>query len=172
MSFLSYRTPKTVYVNQLTKSMIGLYSGEKTIVKKPFMVGLVALGIVSVGFATHTAADIFSNSADVVTESSGTLKQGFVHLFVEEGDTITNTVALEVGKEYTIIAVGDEEILSDIDLVVRDSRGNVLKQDSKTNSARAEVTISPTTRFTEIDVTAKEMPDTNGYGSVLIFEQE
>ena len=140
--------------------------------KKPFVVGLLALGMVSVGFATHTAGEIFSISADVVTESAGTLKQGFVHLFVEEGDTITNTVALDIGKEYTVVAVGDDEILSDIDLVVRDSRDNILKQDTSTNSSRAEVTFSPTTRFTEIDAIAKEMPSSNGYGSILIFEQE
>jgi hypothetical protein len=141
-------------------------------VKKPFIVGLMALGIVSIGLATHTASEIFSISADVVTESSGTLKQGFVQLFVEEGDIVTNTVALEIGKEYTVVAVGDDEILSDIDLVVRDSRGNTLGQETITNSSRIEVTFIPTTRFTEIEVTAKEMPSANGYGSILIFEQE
>ncbi len=140
--------------------------------KKTLIIGLVALGIVSIGLATHTAGNIFNTSAEVVTESTGTFKQGFVHLFVEEGDTITNTVALEIGKEYTIVAMGDDEILSDIDLVVRDSRGKILRQDTKTNSSRAEVTFIPTTRFTEIDATAKEMPSSNGYGSILIFEQE
>jgi hypothetical protein len=140
--------------------------------KKPFVIGLLALGIVSVGFATHTAGEIFTISGDVVTQSSGTLKQGFVHLFVEEGDTISNTVALEIGKEYTVVAVGDDEILSDIDLVVRDSRGNILGQETITNSSRIEVTFSPTTRFTQIDTTATEMPSANGYGSILIFEQE
>ena len=140
--------------------------------KKTLIIGLVALGIVSIGLATHTAGEIFSISAEVVTESAGTLKQGFVHLFVEEGDTITNTVALEIGKEYTVVAVGDDEILSDIDLVVRDSRGNILSQETITNSSRIEVTFMPTTRFTEIDAIAKEMPSANGYGSILIFEQE
>jgi hypothetical protein len=141
-------------------------------VKNPLIIGLVTLGIVSIGLATHTAGDIFNTSADEVAENGGTLKQGFVHLFVEEGDTITNTVALEIGKEYTIVAMGDDEILSDIDLVVRDSRGNILRQDTKTNSSRAEVTFTPITRFTEIDAIATEMPSANGYGSILIFEQE
>jgi hypothetical protein len=140
--------------------------------KKHLIVGILALGIVSVGFATHTAESIFNNSANVVSESAGTLTQGFVHLFVDEGDTVTNTVALEVGTEYTIIAVGDEEILNEIDLVVRDSQGNILEQDIRNQSSRAEVTIVPTTQFTEIEMTAKAMPDSNGYGSLMIFQPE
>jgi hypothetical protein len=141
-------------------------------VKKLLIIGILALGIVSVGFATHTAQSIFNNAANVVSETTGTLTQGFVHLFVDEGDTITNTIALKVGTEYKILAVGDEEVLYEIDLMVRDSRGNILKQDIKNQSSRAEVTIVPTTQFTKIDMTAKAMPDSNGYGSLLIFEQE
>jgi hypothetical protein len=140
-------------------------------VKKPLIVGLLALGLVSVGFATHTASEIFVLSSDVVTESSGTLVEGFVHLFIEEGDTFSNTVALELGKEYRIVAVGDEDVLSDIELVVSDSRGKVLDYDTDSGSSRASVTITPTTRFTQIDVKASGMPASNGYGSVLIFEQ-
>ena len=46
--------------------------------KNPLIIGLVTLGIVSIGLATHTAGDIFNTSADEVAENGGTLKQGGV----------------------------------------------------------------------------------------------
>ncbi len=139
--------------------------------KKPWIMGLLAFGLVSVGFATHTAGTIFNTSAEVVSETEGTLLQGYVNLFVEEGDSVAQTVTLEVGKTYRIKAVGDEEILSDVDLVVRDSFGRILEKDTDKASSLAEVIIEPRTKGNKIEVTAVEMPDSNGYASLLIFEQ-
>jgi hypothetical protein len=142
---------------------------RKTLLAIVFVAALTGVGAVSVN--AQVSMQNVMKRASAVVEKLESQKAQILFMQIdtlEKGDISTQSYNLEAGQEYAIVAIGDEERIQDIDLVVVDDNAKVIgKDDDEENIALVKVKPKKSGTF-NLGVKGFKMARNDGFYAVII----
>ncbi|HEY0458738.1 MAG TPA: hypothetical protein VGC97_06255 [Pyrinomonadaceae bacterium] len=142
--------------------------------KNLFFIGALFCALLVLG-STETSAQV--SAANVLKRASAIVdkleSQKAQVLFlqvdnIEKEKISTQTYTLEAGSTYAVVAIGDEERIQDIDLVVVDDEGEVAGKDTDEANVAIVKVKSKKTQAYKIGVKGYKMAKNDGFFAIVI----
>jgi hypothetical protein len=134
-----------------------------------FAFALLVGGSISID-AQVTATNVMKRATSVIEKLESQKAQVlFVQIDnIEKEKISTQTYTLEAGSTYAVVAIGDEERIQDIDLVVVDEDGEIDGKDTDDANVAIVKVKSKKTQAYKIGVKGYKMAKNDGFYAIVI----